>query len=64
MTLHAQTEFTIPEETARVARAAYPHGNTLDARYAMRLGPSTRIRRSPHSFLTMAGQLRPRGDWL
>jgi transposase len=29
MTLHAQTEFTIPEETARVARAAYPHGNTL-----------------------------------
>src|SRR5262250_3032486 len=29
MTLHAQTEFTIPEETVRVARAAYPHGNTL-----------------------------------
>ena len=29
MTLHAQTEFTIPEETIRVARAAYPHGNTL-----------------------------------
>src|SRR5947209_19551419 len=29
MTLHAQTELTIPEETARVARAAYPHGNTL-----------------------------------
>ena len=29
MTLHAQTEFTIPEETARVARAAHPHGNTL-----------------------------------
>jgi len=22
-------EFTIPEETIRVARAAYPHGNTL-----------------------------------
>jgi transposase len=29
MTLHEQTEFTIPEETIRVARAAYPHGNTL-----------------------------------
>src|SRR5215467_4910574 len=29
MTLHAQTEFTIPEETIRVAQAAYPHGNTL-----------------------------------
>jgi transposase len=29
MTLHAQTEFTIPEETIRVARAAYPHGNPL-----------------------------------
>jgi transposase len=29
MTLHAQTELTIPEETARIARAAYPHGNTL-----------------------------------
>jgi transposase len=27
MTLQPQTEFTIPEETARVARAAYPHGN-------------------------------------
>ena len=29
MTLHAQTEFTIPEETVRVARAAYPRGNPL-----------------------------------
>jgi transposase len=29
MTLHAQTEFTIPEETTRIARAAYPRGNTL-----------------------------------
>jgi transposase len=29
MTLHVQTEFNIPEETVRVARAAYPHGNTL-----------------------------------
>jgi transposase len=29
MTLHVQTEFGIPEETIRVARAAYPHGNTL-----------------------------------
>ena len=29
MTLHAQTEFSIPEETIRIARAAYPHGNTL-----------------------------------
>ena len=28
MTLHAQSKFTIPEETARVAHAAYPHGNT------------------------------------
>ena len=28
MTLHAQNDFTIPEETARVAHAAYPHGNT------------------------------------
>jgi transposase len=27
MTLHAQNEFSIPEETARVARAAYPKGN-------------------------------------
>lgn len=25
MTLHAQTEFSIPEETIRVAHAAYPH---------------------------------------
>ena len=29
MTLHPQTDCTIPEETIRVARAAYPHGNTL-----------------------------------
>src|SRR5690348_10957997 len=27
MTLHAQHEFSIPEETARVARAVYPKGN-------------------------------------
>jgi transposase len=27
MTLHAQSEFSIPEETTRVARAAYPKGN-------------------------------------
>ena len=27
MTLHQQHEFSIPEETARVARAAYPKGN-------------------------------------
>ena len=27
MTLHAQNEFSIPEETARVARAAYPQSN-------------------------------------
>jgi transposase len=29
MTLHAQTDFSIPEETIRVARAAYPRGNHL-----------------------------------
>ena len=29
MTLHAQTEFSIPEETIRIARAVYPRGNTL-----------------------------------
>ncbi len=29
MTLHAQNEFIVPEETVRVARAAYPRGNTL-----------------------------------
>ena len=29
MTLHVQTEFSIPEETMRVARAVYPYGNTL-----------------------------------
>jgi transposase len=29
MTLQPQNAFTIPEETARVARAAYPHGNTI-----------------------------------
>jgi hypothetical protein len=27
MTLHTNTSFTIPEETIRVAHAAYPHGN-------------------------------------
>ncbi len=27
MTLHPQHAFSIPEETARVARAAYPKGN-------------------------------------
>ena len=27
MTLHANTSFAIPEETVRVAHAAYPHGN-------------------------------------
>jgi transposase len=27
MTLHPQHEFSIPEETVRVARAAYPKGN-------------------------------------
>jgi transposase len=29
MTLHPQTNCTIPEETIRVARAAYPRGNAL-----------------------------------
>jgi transposase len=29
MTLHTQPDFTIPEETIRVAHAAYPRGNTL-----------------------------------
>jgi transposase len=29
MTLHPQPDFTIPEETIRVARAAYPRGNAL-----------------------------------
>jgi transposase len=29
MTLHTQTDFTISEETIRVAHAAYPHGNAL-----------------------------------
>ena len=28
MTLHAQQQFAIPEETVRVAHAAYPHGTT------------------------------------
>ena len=34
MTLHTQQTFTIPEETVRVAHAAYPHGTTVmkDAR--------------------------------
>jgi hypothetical protein len=27
MPLHQQNEFSIPEETTRVARAAYPKGN-------------------------------------
>src|SRR5258708_3803331 len=27
MTLQAQATFSIPEETARIAHAAYPHGN-------------------------------------
>ena len=27
MTLHSQNEFSIPEETIHVARAAYPKGN-------------------------------------
>ena len=27
MTLHSQREFSIPEETIRVAHAAYPKGN-------------------------------------
>ena len=27
MTLQLQNEFSVPEETARVARAAYPKGN-------------------------------------
>ena len=27
MTLHSQNQFSIPEETDRVARAAYPKGN-------------------------------------
>lgn len=29
MTLHIQIDFSIPEETVRVARASYPRGNTL-----------------------------------
>ncbi len=38
MTLPAQTDCSIPEETIRVARAAYPHGNTL---IKMRDAPGT-----------------------
>ncbi len=29
MTLHVQIEFSIPEETIRIAHTAYPHGNPL-----------------------------------
>ncbi len=36
MTLHTQPDFTIPEETIRVARAAYPV-ETRSWRCAMRL---------------------------
>lgn len=36
MTLHPQNEFSIPEETVRVARAAYPKGN-LSLKYALGL---------------------------
>ena len=41
MTLHPQHEFSIPEETARVARAAYPKGNIYKSQ---RLSPM----RHPH----------------
>jgi hypothetical protein len=58
------SEFTIPEETIRVARAVYPHGDTLDARYVMPLEQSTRISRLLRSFLIMAEQWRLRGAWL
>jgi transposase len=38
MTLHPRTDFAIPEETIRVARAAYPRGNAL---MKMRDAPGT-----------------------
>jgi|SRR6266487_201209 len=49
MTLQAQTNFTIPEETARVARAAFPQGNIyLQLRDA--LGPVYQDQSFAHLF--------------
>src|SRR5690349_14574306 len=38
MSLHPHTSYPIPDETQRVARAAFPHG-TLSMRVADHLGP-------------------------
>lgn len=63
MTLHAQSEFTIPEETVRVARAAYPRGNTL-LKIRDELGTLYQDQALPSCFPTMAERLRRRGAWL
>ena len=63
MTLHAQTEFSIPEETIRVARAASPHKNTL-IKMRDALGTLYQDQSFAVSFLIMTEPLRPRGAWL
>jgi len=62
MTLQPQSEFSIPEETMRVARAAYPKGNIyMKMRDALR-EPSTRISPSAICFRTMVALWRRHGD--
>ena len=62
MTLHPQEEFSIPEETVRVAHAAYPKGNVyIKMRDA--LGTIYQDQTFAPSFLTMVVRLRLHGDW-
>ena len=62
MTLHPQREFSIPEETARVARAAYPKGNLyMNMRDA--LGTIYQDESFAHLFPQNGRLSRPPGGW-
>lgn len=63
MTLHAQTELSIPEETICVARAAYPRGNPL-MKMRDALGPIYQDQAFASFFLAMGEAFRLGGAWL
>ena len=54
----------VPEDTARVARAAFPKGNALHANERRARQPSTTMRTSRNSSRCADVLPSRRGDWL
>jgi transposase len=62
MSLRPEPIGPVPEETARVARAAFPRGNSW-LRLRDELAPATRTRRSRRCFPRTADRRRRPGAW-